>query len=83
MRCLGIYCGVALSALLHMGKVPSRRLLAGALLLNLLDVAGETFHWYGNLPMSRFLLGLVLGIGTGAVLLSRQLPKPEIPFQPR
>jgi uncharacterized membrane protein len=72
VRCLGIYCGVALTVLPRLGKVPARGLLAGALLLNLLDMAGETLHWYGNLPLPRFLLGLALGIGAGAVLLSRQ-----------
>jgi uncharacterized membrane protein len=72
VRCLGIYCGVALTVLLPLGKVPGRRLLAAALLLNLLDVAGETLRWYGNLPIPRFLLGLVLGVGAAAVLLSRQ-----------
>ena len=72
VRCLGIYCGVALTVLLPLGRVPGRRRLAGALLLNLLDVAAETLHWYGNLPMPRFLMGLALGIGAGAVLLSRQ-----------
>ncbi len=82
VRCLGIYCGVALSVLLHMSKVPGRHLLAGALLLNLLDVAGETFHWYGNLPMSRFLLGLVLGIGTGAVLSPGNCPSRTYRFNP-
>jgi uncharacterized membrane protein len=78
-RCLGIYCGIALTALLRLGKVPGRRLLAAALLLNLLDVAGETLHWYSNLPMPRFLLGMALGIGAGAVLLSRQA---ELPGRP-
>jgi len=72
VRCFGIYWGFALAALLRLGKAPGRRLLAAALLLNLLDVASETLHWYGNLPLPRFLLGLVLGIGAGAVLLSRQ-----------
>jgi uncharacterized membrane protein len=72
VRCLGVYCGVALTVLLRLGKIPGRGLLAAALLLNLFDVAGETLHWYGNLTLPRFLLGLALGIGAGAVLLSRQ-----------
>src|SRR5271163_5374741 len=39
VRCLGIYCGAALAALLGMGKAPARRLLVIAMLLNVLDVA--------------------------------------------
>ncbi len=70
VRCLGIYCGAALASLLGIGRVPARRLLAIALALNLLDVATASLHWHGNLPLPRFLLGLVLGVGTGAVLLS-------------
>jgi uncharacterized membrane protein len=70
VRCLGVYCGAALATLLGMGKVPARRLLAIALVLNLLDVATASLHWHGNLPVPRFLLGLMLGVGAGAVLLS-------------
>ena len=70
VRCLGIYCGGALATLLGMGKVPARRLLAIGLVLNLLDVATASLHWHGNFPLSRFLLGLLLGVGAGAVLLS-------------
>jgi uncharacterized membrane protein len=70
VRCLGIYCGVAVASLLGMGKAPARRLLAIALLLNLLDVATAILHWYGSLPLPRFLLGVLLGVGAGAVLLS-------------
>jgi uncharacterized membrane protein len=70
VRCLGIYCGAAVASLLDMGKVPARRLLAIALLLNLFDVASASFHWHGNLPLPRFLFGLLLGMGAGAVLLS-------------
>ncbi len=70
VRCLGVYCGAALATLLGMGKVPARRLLAIAMVLNLLDVATASLHWHGNLPLPRFLLGLLLGVGTGAVLLS-------------
>jgi uncharacterized membrane protein len=70
VRCLGIYCGAALATLLDMGEAPARRLLAIALLLNLLDVATVAIHWHGNLPLPRFLLGVLLGAGAGAVLLS-------------
>ena len=70
VRCLGIYCGAALAGLVGMGKAPARRLLAIAMLLNLLDVATATLHWHGSLPLPRFLLGVLLGVGAGAVLLS-------------
>ena len=99
VRCLGIYCGVALGALFRSAKMPGAvsqllwshkdrgfglhqlrngygpRLLAVALLLNLLDVTAGTLHWYGNLPLPRFLLGLILGMGAGAVLFSTGNPK--------
>jgi uncharacterized membrane protein len=75
VRCLGIYCGVAMGALFRSAETAWRRLLEGALLLNLLDVAAGMLHWYGNLPVPRFLLGLILGIGAGAVLFSTGKPK--------
>ena len=70
VRCLGIYCGAALATLLGMGMLGARRLLGIALLLNLLDVATAMLLWHGNLPLPRFFLGVLLGAGAGAVLLS-------------
>jgi uncharacterized membrane protein len=70
VRCLGIYCGAALAPLLRVVEVPARRLLAMALVLNLLDVATANLHWHGNLPLARFLLGVLLGVGAGMVVLS-------------
>jgi uncharacterized membrane protein len=70
VRCLGIYCGAALGCLLGRGRVPAWRLLATAVALNLLDVATASLHWHGNLPMLRFVLGLLLGVGAGAMLVS-------------
>jgi uncharacterized membrane protein len=70
VRCLGIYCGVALAPLLRVVEAPARRLLAMALLINLLDVASATLHWHGDLPLVRFLLGVMLGAGAGAVVFS-------------
>lgn len=70
VRCLGIYCGAALASLVRVVKFPARRLLAIALLFNLLDVATAALHWHGSLPLPRFLLGVLLGVGAGAVLLS-------------
>jgi uncharacterized membrane protein len=70
-RCLGIYWGVAVGALVRWRM--ARRLLVGALVLNLLDVATEVLHWHGNLPVFRFFLGLLLGVGVGAVLAGPSL----------
>lgn len=70
VRCLGIYCGAALVPLLRVAETHARRLLAMALLLNLLDVASANLHWHGNLPLARFFLGVLLGVGAGMVLLS-------------
>jgi uncharacterized membrane protein len=82
-RCLGIYCGVALGALLRLGKATATRLLALALLLNLLDIATATLHWHGNLPVARLLLGLLLGVGAGAFLFLPQGLEPLWPFAQR
>jgi uncharacterized membrane protein len=68
VRCLGIYWGAALAGILCLQKAP--RLLGLATLLNGLDVVTGLLHWHGNLPLVRFLLGLLLGIGVGAVLFS-------------
>jgi uncharacterized membrane protein len=68
VRCLGIYCGAALGMLPALGRSTSVRLLGLALLLNLLDVSSEMLHWHGELGWARFLLGLLLGAGVGAVL---------------
>jgi uncharacterized membrane protein len=66
VRCLGIYWGTPVGMLLRPKKAPT--LLAIAMALNLLDVATGAIHWHGNLPLTRFLLGLLLG--AGAVLSS-------------
>jgi uncharacterized membrane protein len=68
VRCLGIYCGVALAAWFRVGREFAFRLLAAALLINVLDVASGALHGHGNLPLVRLLLGLLLGLGAGAVL---------------
>jgi uncharacterized membrane protein len=66
VRCLGIYWGVAVGALMRLRM--GRRLLAAALVLNVVDVATGAIHWHGDLPVFRFFLGLVLGVGVGVVL---------------
>jgi uncharacterized membrane protein len=70
VRCLGIYWGVAVGMVLRMKR--ARSLLAMAMLLNVLDVASSALHLHGNLPLTRFLLGLLLGVGAGALLFSSQ-----------
>jgi uncharacterized membrane protein len=72
VRCLGIYCGAALATLLRLRKTLATQMLAVALLLNLLDVAAGWMHWHGNLPLPRFFLGLLLGMGAGALILLPQ-----------
>jgi uncharacterized membrane protein len=73
VRCLGIYCGVALGAAMRV--VGTRRLFALTLLLNLIDVATAMLHWHGNWPLPRFVLGLVLGWSAGALLAERTRAK--------
>ena len=79
VRCLGIYFGLALGALLPAAKGPAVRWLALAAVLNLFDVITTQLHWHGNLPLPRFLFGLLLGAAMGAVLF---LPNPDLQYQP-
>ena len=69
-RCLGIYWGVAVGVLVRLRM--GRRLLVLALALNLVDVATGALRWHGNLPVFRFFLGLMMGVGVGAVLFLRE-----------
>jgi hypothetical protein len=80
VRCLGIYCGVALGLLVRTGKSTAVRMLTIALLLNLFDVAGAALQWHGNMPVTRFLLGLLLGVATGSVLFLASTP--SLPGRP-
>jgi uncharacterized membrane protein len=75
VRCLGIYCGVALGMFLRLGKASAVRLLAAAMLLNLLDVGSGILHWHGNMPLTRFWLGLLLGVTAGSVLCQAPLTR--------
>ena len=69
VRCLGIYCGAALAALIPAGRASAGKLLAAGFLLNVADVATGMLHWHGNVPAARFGLGLLLGAGAAAVVL--------------
>jgi uncharacterized membrane protein len=66
VRCLGIYWGAALGMMVRLRR--ARWLLIGAVVLNLVDVVSGVMHWHGNLPLARFFLGLMLGVGVSAVL---------------
>jgi uncharacterized membrane protein len=66
VRCLGIYWGAAVGMVVRLRR--AHWLLTVAVVLNLVDVASEGMHWHGNLSLVRFLLGLMLGVGVGAVL---------------
>jgi uncharacterized membrane protein len=68
VRCLGIYSGAALGMLAGLRDASAMRLLGLALLLNLLDVTCGMLHWHGDLPWTRFLLGVLLGGGAGGIL---------------
>jgi uncharacterized membrane protein len=73
VRCLGIYCGVALGMFLRMGKVSAFRLLAVAMLVNLVDVGSGMLHWHGNMQATRFWVGLLLGAAAGSILFLESL----------
>jgi uncharacterized membrane protein len=73
VRCLGIYCGATLGMFLRLRKASAFRFLAVAMLLNLLDVGSGVLHCHGNMPMTRFCLGLLLGMAAGSILFLKGL----------
>jgi uncharacterized membrane protein len=83
VRCLGIYFGVAVGMFLRMGEVSAFRLLAVAMLFNLVDVGSGMLHWHGNMPVTRFWLGLLLGVAAGSILFSKQLISQTMSGWPR
>jgi len=68
IRCLGIYAGAALGSLLRVNYTTAIRTFSAAILLNCLDVATESLHLHGNLPLLRLLMGAALGVAAGALL---------------
>jgi len=70
VRCLGIYVGASVGALLSGRRDVLLRMFAIAVALNLLDIAAEWAGLHGNLPALRFALGLIAGIATGALVQS-------------
>jgi uncharacterized membrane protein len=67
-RCLGIYLGAALGALVAVRRGVALRIVAVAVAANALDVAAEWGGLHGNLPATRFGLGLALGAAVGALV---------------
>jgi uncharacterized membrane protein len=74
VRCLGIYWGVAMGMAVRLRRADW--LLVLAVVLNLVDVASGVLHWHGNAPLVRFFLGLMLGVGVGAVLFLPEALRP-------
>ena len=66
VRCLGVYWGAALGMVVRLRR--PRWFLAVALVLNFADLVSSSMRWHGNLPFFRFIFGLMLGLGVGAVL---------------
>src|ERR1700730_16137433 len=61
VRCLGIYWGAAVGMVVRLRW--ARWLLIAAVVLNLVDVVSGVMRWHGNLPVFRFFLGLMFGVG--------------------
>ncbi len=68
IRCLGVYGGTVIGSLLRWKQGIAIRTVGGALALNGLDVAIESLHLHGNLPLLRLLIGASLGVAVGALL---------------
>lgn len=72
VRCLGIYLGAALGAT-GVARAPRPRWIQifwAAVALNVADVAAEFLGLHGNLPLPRFIFGLIAGFAAGALVLS-------------
>ena len=74
VRCLGIYWGAAVGIAVRLRRADW--LLVLAVVLNLVDVASEVLHCHGNAPLVRLFLGLMLGVGVGAVLFLPEALRP-------
>jgi uncharacterized membrane protein len=70
VRCLGIYVGAAVGALIPAGREAVLRMFAVAVAMNVIDIAAEWMGWHGNLPALRFALGMMAGVAAGALVVS-------------
>ncbi|MDP9269120.1 MAG: DUF2085 domain-containing protein [Acidobacteriota bacterium] len=68
VRCLGVYLGAVVGAVVPLRRAVALRLVAAAVGFNALDVAAEAFGRHGNLPAMRFGFGLALGAAVGALV---------------
>ena len=59
VRCLGIYCGVALGALFRSAKMPAAAAGSRAAAQSA-RCRRRNAHWHGNLPLTTILAGTVL-----------------------
>jgi hypothetical protein len=53
------------------------------MLFNLVDVGSGMLHWHGNMPVTRFCLGLLVGVAAGSILFSKQLISQTMSGWPR
>ena len=83
VRCLGIYLGAALGAMLRWKRSTVIRCLAVAVLLNGLEVSLAAITSNGDWPAARFLLGLLLGAGAGGMLFLQDEAEKPLPGPPK
>lgn len=75
-RCLGIYSGFAVlwalfplrTDLIAVVKGNLKKVLAGIILLNGIDVAGNSLEFWENTLSSRYLMGTLIGISAAFIL---------------
>jgi uncharacterized membrane protein len=79
-RCLGIYFGAAVGAVLRVPRGVASRWLIAAMAINMVDWLAEIAGIHGNWTLARFALGLTLG-ATTAMLVIASIEKGKIPTQ--
>jgi len=68
VRCLGIYVGAAVGALLPARREVVLRMFVAAVAMNVVDIGAEWLGWHGNLPALRFAMGMIAGLVAGALV---------------
>ena len=67
-RCLGIYLGAALGALLRVPRAIAWRVVVAAVAINGFDWCGELTSVHGNWMFARFALGTALGAAAAMMI---------------